>query len=111
LASGTRPCTFALLARPASWRITRSLLSILIGWGLIPVVALIPPHFPWAILAFFGGAWFARRYAQERFTLLELTGECPQCTTDIRSNEQCAFRVTDPIHCPGCRQSLLLAMD
>jgi hypothetical protein len=86
-------------------------MSILIGWGMIPVVALVPPHFPWVIVAFIGGAWFARRYARERFTLLELIGKCPQCSTDIRSGKQSAFQVTEPIDCPGCRQSLLLAMD
>ncbi|MGH7505755.1 MAG: hypothetical protein ACRELX_08890, partial [Longimicrobiales bacterium] len=47
-----------LIERPASWRMTRALLSLLIGWGLIPVVIFIPPHFPWVIGGFVGGIYF-----------------------------------------------------
>lgn len=105
------PVAVTLLPRPVSWRMTRSLLSLLVGWGMIPVVALIPPHAPWAILAFFGGAFFAQRFARERVTLLDMAGPCPRCQKPLQTRRPAMFREPYSIDCGHCGQGLLLRVE
>jgi hypothetical protein len=87
---------------------TRSLLSLFIGVGLTPVVLLIPPHVPWALATLLGGAFFARRFARERTTLLGFDASCPKCGARVHSEKHRPLEQPHPMHCPGCGQGLLL---
>ena len=46
------PAYVELAYRPLSGRIARSLLVLIGCWGAIPLIAWVPPHYPWIVLAF-----------------------------------------------------------
>jgi hypothetical protein len=101
-------CDVELMARSQSWRMTRALLSILVCWGLLPVVALLPPHFPWAIGAFIAGIVLAQRRLTERYTLRAASGCCPKCQAPIVVSNAGRLRRPQPVQCESCAQDLVL---
>ena len=102
------PASVRLVARPSSWRMTRALLALFIGLGLTPLVALVPPHLPWAVAAFFGGLYTAWRYSRERVTLLSYDGVCPRCDARVHSERACPFAEPFGVHCSRCGTVLIL---
>ena len=66
-------------ARSRSWRVTRTLFVGLGTLGITPLVALVPPHVPWAALSLGIGGVLAYRRLRERTTLLSMDGPCPRC--------------------------------
>jgi hypothetical protein len=102
------PATVRVVRRSTSWRMTRALLSLFLGWGLAPVVALIPPHIPWAAGAIIGGGWFAWRFSRERVTLLDYEGACPRCGERVHSEGGVPVTASHAVHCPSCGQGLML---
>lgn len=101
-------CDVEVIVRSQSWRVTRALLSILIGWGLVPVVALLPPHFPWAIGAFITGPVLAQRRLTERYTLKSASGSCPKCHAPVVLRDAGRLRQPQSVPCESCAQDLLL---
>jgi hypothetical protein len=97
-----------VIERPPSWRITRALLSAIIGLGAAPVVMFVPPHVPWALGSIILGAWFARRFAMETRTLVSLEGVCPKCRGEIRVTSAVPLRRPHELSCATCLQGLLL---
>ncbi len=95
------------LERSRSWRATRGLLSLAIGLGVTPVVALVPPHFPWALGALGTGAVLAQRRMTEHYTLLTMDATCPRCGAALSTP---AGRLTGQrtLTCPSCNQEVLL---
>ncbi len=89
------------IARPASWRATRALLAAGIGLGAAPVVAIVPPHIPWALGSLIGGAVIARKRATEHFTLRSLDAKCPRCGEPL-STEPGRLAGTRALHCDKC---------
>jgi len=100
-----------VIARPASWRMTRAILTLLVAWGMAPLVFFIPPHFPWAIAALLGGVYFARRFSMERFTLVSLDGPCARCGTPVRQEPRTRLKRPHTLYCPACGQELLLRVE
>jgi hypothetical protein len=101
-------CDVEIVERTQSWRMTRALLSILVCWGLVPVVALLPPHFPWAIGAFVTGIVLAQRRLTERHTLRAAKGHCPKCQSPVVIENAGRLRQPQPVQCESCAQDLLL---
>jgi hypothetical protein len=97
-----------VIERTPSWRITRALLSAIIGLGAAPVVMFIPPHVPWALGSIVMGGWFARRFALEKRTLVSLEGVCPKCSAGIRMSKAVPLRGPHELSCASCLQGLLL---
>src|SRR5690606_40965838 len=54
------PARVRAIHRPRSLRLSRALLWLVGCWVLAPLVALVPPHFPWALTAFGAGIYLAR---------------------------------------------------
>jgi hypothetical protein len=98
------------IARPASWRATRALLAAGIGIGVAPVVAIVPPHIPWALGSLIGGAVFARKRATEHFTLRSLTAKCPRCAGPL-STDAGRLAATRQLHCDQCGLDSILHVD
>jgi hypothetical protein len=97
-----------VIERPPSWRITRALLSALIGLGAAPVVMFVPPHVPWALGSIVLGGWFARRFAMETRTLVSLEGVCPKCGAELRVSKPIPLRRPHELSCSTCLQGLLI---
>lgn len=100
-----------MVPRSTGWRLGHVGMAILIGWGLIPLVMWVPPHIPWILGAFSVGLYFAIRFARERYTLLELEGICPSCSTPQRIAKPLRLGIPHRIHCPSCQQQLLLRVE
>lgn len=97
-----------VIPRSSGWRMTRALLALAIGLGVAPVVFILPPHVPWALAAVASGAYFARRFATERRTLVRLEGRCPRCGSQIRVEKQTVLKDPHPLSCSGCGNDVLL---
>jgi hypothetical protein len=89
------------IARPVSWRATRALLAAGIGLGAAPVVAIVPPHLPWALGSLIGGAVIARKRATERYTLRSLDAKCPRCGEPLSTGPG-RLAATRALHCDKC---------
>lgn len=100
-----------VLRRGRSWRLTRALVSIGVAWALIPVVALLPPHVPWAAFAFAAGIYLAVRRWTERYTLRSLVGRCPECGARQTLGSPARLRFPHPLTCEACGRELLLEVD
>jgi len=99
------------IARPVSWRATRALLAAGIGLGAAPVVALVPPHIPWALGSLIGGAVIARKRATEHYTLSAFAGKCPRCGEPL-ATETGRLTGTRALHCDPCGlDSILHVLD
>jgi hypothetical protein len=98
------------IARPASWRATRALLAAGIGLGAAPVVAIVPPHIPWALGSLIGGAVIARKRATEHFTLRTLAATCPRCGEPL-TTEAGRLADTRSLHCDKCGLDSILHVE
>lgn len=69
-----------VIERSAAWRRSQAIKDLLLLL-LAPIVAFIPPHFPWVLLVV--GLAFVRAFNHNREyrTLLSLHGPCPKCET------------------------------
>jgi hypothetical protein len=89
---------------------TRVALSLFIGWGLTPLLLLVPPHIPWGAAAFGGGAWFAWRFANEHVTLAALDGTCPRCGAPIALEKRRPLKDPHAIDCGSCGQGAIVEL-
>ena len=97
-----RPATLSLVPRSTAWRATRAARFAVIGAVLAPVVAILPPHAPWAVAAGAGGAVLALRKWRERYTLVALDGECPRCDRELATEGVGPLREPHRVSCEGC---------
>lgn len=104
------PAELVLLPRSRRWRTTGALRLGAIGVVLAPVVAILPPHAPWALGALALGGILARRRYRERFTVQGVEGVCPRC--QARLNAQ-PGRLKDPhpVPCEGCHNEVAVRPD
>jgi len=66
-----------VVARPTRTR--RAVLRLLGFWILIPIVAIIPPHIPWIVIAFVMGIYYAHQHWTGEYVVHSFTGNCPHC--------------------------------
>ncbi|MFW6201906.1 MAG: hypothetical protein ACOC8B_04965 [Gemmatimonadota bacterium] len=105
------PAEATVIRRSTSWRWTRALLSFAIGLGAAPIVAVLPPHLPWALLSVVAGVVIGVRRLRERVTLRSLRGRCPKCERSQEIDEARRLRRPHPLNCRGCGQELLLEVE
>ncbi|MDX1567219.1 MAG: hypothetical protein R3223_05415 [Longimicrobiales bacterium] len=91
-----------LQARSRGWRIRKAAAPLVAGLVVAPVVALLPPHAPWALVALATGGILARRKWKERFTILDAEARCPRCDTELPLPEGTRLRSPHPLTCPEC---------
>ena len=101
---GHSPTSARLVLEPRSrgWRTRKAAVPLLIGLAVAPLVALLPPHAPWALVALATGAILARRKWKERYTIRHARVQCPRCDADLPLAEGSRLRIPHPVTCPDC---------
>jgi hypothetical protein len=110
---GHDPVEARVTLRPRSrgWRMRRTLLF---GGGILalaPLVALLPPHAPWAVAAVGGGVFVGRRQWLHRYTVLGMSGSCPRCGAAFSLSPGTRLRRPHAISCDDCNHESSLAID
>ncbi|HEX8692459.1 MAG TPA: hypothetical protein VF746_08580 [Longimicrobium sp.] len=106
LGGNTTEARARVIERTAAWR-HASAARQLAWWLLIPVVGIIPPHFPWILAVLAIGGMRAWSRLREYRTLVSLHGPCPKCGTEQDYSE--LGRMKEPYHtvtCASCRWDL-----
>lgn len=99
------------VARTRSWRVTRALFIGLATLGLTPLVALVPPHVPWALLALGSGGLLAVRRLREQATLRAFEGNCPRCGAFQTIESPVRLRDPHRFPCSACHHDLTLEVN
>jgi hypothetical protein len=103
-----RPAVLEVVYRPPRVRATRALLSLLGLWALAPLVAIVPPHIPWAILAFLGGIYLAFRQWTGEYVVQRFEGACPRCETPLPLPPGSRIKLPHRMVCYNCHHEPLL---
>ena len=93
--------------RAVSWRAGGAARTLVAFVAVAPLVAIVPPHAPWAIGALAAGAILARRRWRERFTLERVEGACPKCGESLAVKSG-RLRVPHPVSCEACHHQTSL---
>jgi hypothetical protein len=105
------PARAEAVFRPRSVRLTHALLSLALYWGLTPVVALIPPHLPWALTAFGLGIYFAWANWRGEYKIRRFEGACPRCGNELEIEEGSKISLPHRMTCYNCHHEPVLYMD
>lgn len=95
------PVSLEVLPRTRQWRLVGVARAVAVSLVAAPVVAIVPPHAPWAIGALAAGAYFARRRWTETHTLAGVEGTCPKCGAPFESKPS-RLKRPHPLECEGC---------
>jgi MYXO-CTERM domain-containing protein len=101
-----------VIPRTRRWRLSGAVRAVLVSLVVAPVVAVVPPHAPWALGALGAGAFFGRRRWMETHTLRSIHGACPKCGQPFRARSS-RLRTPHPLQCEGCHHvsELRLSVD
>lgn len=105
------PARVAVFARPRGWRIRRAVIFAVTGIALAPLVALFPPHVPWALGALSAGFFLAWRSMKSRFAVARFEGNCPRCQAPLHIASGSRLRIPHPLSCQSCHYELVLNTD
>lgn len=100
-----------LQLRSRRWRLRRAVLPAVATAVVTPLVALLPPHAPWAVGALAAGFVLTRRRWKEEFTVHEFEGSCPRCGTGLELPAGSRLRFPHPLHCDECRHEPVLELE
>jgi hypothetical protein len=103
-----QPATLSLEYRPTRMRATRAIGTLLGFWILTPIVALIPPHIPWALIAFIAGIYFAARQWRGEYEVGAFEGKCPRCSSPLKLEPGARIRIPHPMSCYHCHHNPVL---
>lgn len=95
------PVALEVLPRTRQWRLVGAARALAVSLVVAPVVAVVPPHAPWAIGALAAGAYFARRRWTETHTLAGVDGACPKCGNEFQAKAT-RLRRPHPLECEKC---------
>lgn len=93
--------------RAVSWRAGGAARTLAVFVLIVPLVAIVPPHAPWAIGALAAGAVLARRRWSERFTLERVAGACPKCGEPLVV-KPARLKLPHPVSCEACHHQTAL---
>ena len=105
------PADARIQARSAGWRARRTAMALAAGLIVAPLVALVPPHAPWALGALGISLLTARRRWAEEHTLHSLKGACPRCGEGITLSRPTRLRRPHATSCPACQHDLVISVD
>lgn len=100
--------TLQVIPRSTRWRVGRATRWFVGGAVLAPLVAILPPHAPWAVGAGAGGLVFGLRRWNERFTLVGLEGRCPRCGHALDHEGRTPLKTPHTVTCVGCSNPVAL---
>ena len=73
------PARLELVEQPLPGRLVRTVLSLVVCWGAIPLLIWIPPHYPWVLAAFVSGLYLAWKFWTGKYRVRSFVGSCPRC--------------------------------
>lgn len=100
-----------MIYQPRATRMSRAIIVLVVSWLIIPVVAFIPPHIPWMLVAFFGGLLLALRIWAGEFYVSRFQGACPRCGTALELKPGARIRKRQTLDCYGCHRRPELVID
>lgn len=101
--------TVRLRPRSRRWRLVGALRAQALGLVAAPLMALLPPHIPWAMGAVGVGFFLARRRWTHRVTLESVHGTCPRCQAAL-AVQPGALKDPHRIPCEGCHHEVALTL-
>lgn len=104
----SRPAELTLVHRTPRERAVRAVLSLGALWALAPLVAIVPPHIPWALLAFCAGIYLAVRQWTGEYVVQRFDGACPRCAAPLRLPAGSRIRLPHAMVCYGCHHEPVL---
>jgi len=100
--------TAELIYQNPRTRMTRATLILLGCWIIAPIAFIVPPHIPWAVLAFGGGLYLAVRQWRGEYLVNAFSGECPRCHAALRLAPGTKIRLPYAIDCFQCHHEPVL---
>jgi len=97
--------------RSVRWRVRSTLASLGVALLIAPLLALVPPHAPWALGTLGMGAATARRKWLEVHSLRSIEGGCPRCGSDISLAKPARLRHPHAVPCDDCKFELSVHVD
>lgn len=94
--------------RPRSIRMTRTLVSLALFWGIAPIVLLIPPHIEWALGALIAGVYYARKNWKAEYIVKAFEGPCPSCRTGLELKAGTMIRFPHGLTCFECHHEPMI---
>ena len=96
------PARVHLAYRPLAGRLFRTLLSLTVFWGAIPLLIWVPPHYPWVVGSFVAGLFLAHRSWTGRFQVDSFAGICPRCGHPVSLGVDHAISLPHTLTCYHC---------
>lgn len=96
------PAHIELSYQPLPGRLLRTLLSLTLFWGAIPLLMWVPPHYPWVLGSFVTGLYLAHRFWTGRFRVYSFAGICPRCGHPISLGVDHAISLPHTLTCYHC---------
>lgn len=81
--SAPRPAHLVVTRRSRGERLGRTLIALVAALLAAPLLALLPPHVPWALAALIIGGWIARRQWLGELRVHQFSGDCPRCEAPL----------------------------
>ncbi|HEV2149320.1 MAG TPA: hypothetical protein VGR37_18095 [Longimicrobiaceae bacterium] len=88
--------------QPTSWRLVRTLASLVLFWGIVPLLLLVPPHYPWPVASMVAGAFLAHRAWTGRFRVRAFAGICPRCERPLSLPPGTGISLPHTLTCFAC---------
>ncbi|HEX7120586.1 MAG TPA: hypothetical protein VF212_17470 [Longimicrobiales bacterium] len=104
------PARAEVVHRPRPVRVSRALLYLAGCWALMPIVAIIPPHFPWAIAAFGAGIYLAWTNWRGTYEVRSVEATCPSCGGALTVKAGAKISLPHKIVCYACHQEPFLEL-
>ena len=83
-------------------RLTRALVALLGCWLLAPLVAIVPPHIPWAIGSVLVGVYLAVKQWTGEYIVGRFEGKCPRCASTLPLPAGTRIRLPHEMVCYAC---------
>jgi hypothetical protein len=103
-----KPAALEVEYRSPRTRATKALLSLLGCWVLVPVVAFIPPHIPWVIVAFIAGIYLSVKQWRGEYVVQRFEGACPRCGAVLPLPAGSRIRFPHAMTCFQCHHEPML---
>jgi len=87
---------------PLPGRLGRALLALVCCWGALPLVIWIPPHYPWAAVAFVAGLYLSHRQWTGRYRVSYFAGICPRCGHAVSLGVDRCISLPHTLTCYSC---------
>lgn len=101
------PAQLFVRLRALGWRAGGAARTLAIFLVIAPLVAVVPPHAPWALGALATGIILARRRWMERATLERVEASCPKCGEAL-SVKPGRLHLPHPVTCEHCHHQAAL---